>query len=92
MQFTMRNISRELREVIRYYDIKVLDEGREKTKRRVEWWTAEDVTYFTENGDGEFLQEKSCGHWAVTALLDGEGSRNRTAWLGARAFYSAQEQ
>ena len=33
----------ELREVIRYYDIKVLDEGREKTKRRVEW-TAEDVT------------------------------------------------
>ena len=34
----------ELREVIRYYDIKVLDEGREKTKRRVEWWTAEDVT------------------------------------------------
>ena len=75
----------ELREVIRYYDIKVLDEGREKTKRRVEWWTAEDVTYFTENGDGEFLQEKSCGHWAVTALLDGE----ETAWLGARAFYSA---
>ncbi len=45
--------------MIRYYDIKVLDEGREKTKRRVEWWTAEDVTYFTENGDGEFLQEKS---------------------------------
>ena len=32
----------ELREVIRYYDIKVLDEGREKTKRRVEWWTAEE--------------------------------------------------
>ena len=27
----------ELKEVIRYYDIKVLDGGREKTKRRVEW-------------------------------------------------------
>lgn len=76
----------ELREVIRYYDIKVLDEGREKTKRRVEWWTAEDVTYFTENGDGEFLQEKSCGHWAVTALLDGEETETEQHGWGRVPF------
>lgn len=76
----------ELREVIRYYDIKVLDEGREKTKRRVEWWTAEDVTYFTENGDGEFLQEKSCGHWAVTALLDGEEAETEQHGWGRVPF------
>ncbi len=53
--------------------IKVLDEGREKTKRRVEWWTAEELTYFTENGDGEFCRKKLRFTWAVTALLDGAG-------------------
>ncbi len=62
----------DIREVIRYYDIKVLDNGREKTKRRVEWWTTESVTYYTENGDGEFLQQRESGHWAVTEMLDGE--------------------
>ena len=62
----------EMQEVIRYYDIKVLDGGREKTKRRVEWWTAEDVTYYTEDSNGEFLQEREHGHWAVTEMLDGE--------------------
>ena len=62
----------ELKEVIRYYDIKVLDGGREKTKRRVEWWTAEGVTRYTEDSSGEFLQEETGGHWAVTEMLDGE--------------------
>ena len=62
----------ELKEVIRYYDIKVLDGGREKTKRRVEWWTAEGVTRYTEDSSGEFLQEETEGHWAVTEMLDGE--------------------
>ena len=62
----------DIREVIRYYDIQVLDGGREKTKRRVEWWTAENVTYYTENSDGEFLKENKSGHWTVTELLDGE--------------------
>ena len=62
----------ELKEIIRYYDIKVLDGGREKTKRRVEWWTAEGVTRYTEDSSGEFLQEETGGHWAVTELLDGE--------------------
>lgn len=62
----------DIKEVIRYYDIKVLEGGREKTKRRVEWWTAENVTYYTENSDGEFLKENKSGHWTVTELLDGE--------------------
>ena len=79
----------ELREVIRYYDIKVLDEGREKTKRRVEWWTAEDVTYFTENGDGEFFAGEKLRTLGGDGTSGWRGNRNRTAWLGARAFYSA---
>ncbi|MBR2383260.1 MAG: phage portal protein, partial [Anaerotignum sp.] len=61
-----------IREVIRDYDIKVLDGGREKTKRRVEWWTDESVTYYTEDSSGEFLQERESGHWNVTEMLDGE--------------------
>ena len=47
---------------------------------------AEDVTYFTENGDGEFLQEKSCGHWAVTALLDGEETETEQHGWGRVPF------
>ena len=62
----------DLKEVIRYYDIKVLDGGREKTKRRVEWWTADSVTRYMEDSNGEFLQEETSGHWTVTEMLDGE--------------------
>ncbi|MBR5269469.1 MAG: phage portal protein [Anaerotignum sp.] len=62
----------DIKEVIRYYDIQVLDGGREKTKRRVEWWTKDIVTYYAEDGNGEFLEERAGGHWAVTEVLDGE--------------------
>lgn len=62
----------DIREVIRYYDIKMLEDGREQTKRRVEWWTADSVTYYTEDSNGEFLRERESGHWTVTEMLDGE--------------------
>lgn len=62
----------EIREIIRFYEIKLLDNGKEKSRRRVEWWTAENVTYYTEDGNGEFLREKETPHWTVTELLDGE--------------------
>lgn len=65
----------DIREVIRYYDIKILENGQEKTRRRVEWWTAENVTYYTEKSNGEFLREGEKGHWTVTELLDGEEGR-----------------
>ena len=62
----------DIKEIIRYYDIQVTENGREKTKRRVEWWTADSVTYYTENSGGEFLKERESGHWTVTEVLDGE--------------------
>lgn len=65
----------EIKEIIRYYEIKLLENGKEKSRRRVEWWTAEQVTYFTENADGEFLREQEKGHWTVTELLDGEETK-----------------
>lgn len=65
----------DLREVIRYYDIKLLENGQEKTRRRVEWWTAEDVTYYMEDSNGAFLREGESAHWAVTEYMDGEEKR-----------------
>ena len=53
----------ELKEIIRYYDVKVLENGREKTKRHVEWWTSEGVTYYTEDSNGEFLREREIVHF-----------------------------
>lgn len=82
----------ELREVIRYYDIKVLDEGREKNKaaRGMVDGGGRDLFY------GERRRRIFAGEKLRTLGGDGtsgrRGSRNRTAWLGARAFYSAQEQ
>lgn len=76
----------ELQEVIRYYEITVLDGGKECIRRRVEWWTAEEVSYFTENGNGEFLQERKCGHWAVTELLDGVETEVRQHGWGRIPF------
>ena len=71
----------DLKEVIRYYDIQVMENGREKTKRRVEWWTAEGVSRFMEDSDGEFLQDGESGHWAVTEMLDGEeGETMQHSW------------
>lgn len=76
----------EIREVIRYYEIKLLENGREKSRRRVEWWTAEQVTYFTENADGEFLREQKKGHWTVTELLDGEETKTVSHGWGRVPF------
>lgn len=62
----------DLVEVIRYYNITVFEAGREQVRRKVEWWTAEGVTYFTENADGVFLKNAANAHWTVTSMIDGE--------------------
>lgn len=62
----------EMTDVIRYYDIKVLEDGKEHLRRQVEWWTKDDVTYFSENSQGEFLQKKQVPHWLVTKEENGE--------------------
>ncbi len=63
---------KEIEEAIRYYDITVLEKGKETYRRKVEWWTKEDVTYYTENADGVFRQEKKLPHWRVSSFDDGE--------------------
>lgn len=48
----------EIQEVIRYYSITVFENGKEKERKRVEWWTKDDVTYFTEEEDGLISMEE----------------------------------
>lgn len=57
---------KEMVEAIRYYTITVLEEGRERLRRKVEWWTKEDVTYYTENDKGVFYRERKLPHWQVS--------------------------
>lgn len=63
---------KDIEEAIRYYDITVLENGKESIRRKVEWWTKEDVTYYTEEADGGFRQEKKLPHWSVSHFADGE--------------------
>ena len=76
----------DLREVIRYYDITVMENGKETSRRRAEWWTGETVTYFTEDGHGEFWKERENGHWTVTELLDGEERKTMAHGWGMPPF------
>lgn len=57
---------KEMVEAIRYYSITVLENGKERIQRKVEWWTKEDVTYYTENDKGVFLRERNLPHWQVS--------------------------
>lgn len=62
----------EMTDVIRYYDRNVWELGKRQTRRCVEWWTKEDVTYFQENKNGGFVEEQKTPHWIVTKAEDGE--------------------
>lgn len=63
---------KELVEAIRYYEITVLEDGKEQIRKKVEWWTKKDVTYYTENAKGVFHKEKCLPHWQVSQADDEE--------------------
>lgn len=76
----------ELVEFIRYYGITVL-KGEEKYKRkRVEWWTKTDVTYYAEDENGFFLLDGShpinpAPHWfEVTFINDKQAHKEPHSW------------
>lgn len=59
---------RELLEVIRYYDITVVEGKRKYLRKRVEWWTKKDVTYYIEKEQGHFVlddgyRQNPAAHW-----------------------------
>ena len=65
---------KEIEQVIRYYDFTVIKDGKEQILRKVEWWTKEDVTYYTEKSDGTYERENQerIGHWRITTEEDME--------------------
>ena len=76
----------ELCQLIRYYDITVIKNGRRYTRKKAEWWTKDDVTYYIENEDRQFVLDSSVGynpspHWWTVEKIDGtEKKRKAHSW------------
>lgn len=76
----------ELCQLIRYYDITVIKDGRRYTRKKAEWWTKENVTYYVENEDRQFVLDRSVGHnpsphWWTVDKVDGmERKREAHSW------------
>lgn len=66
----------QLQQVIRYYDTMVIKGKDKKIRKRVEWWTAQDVTYYMEDDNHAYFLDRSyapnpAAHWYDISLLNG---------------------
>ena len=77
---------RELVEVIRYYSITVVKGGVRYQRRKVEWWTAENVTYYTEQDKNLYIRDPAypvnpAPHWWDVDLENGmEKHKTAHSW------------
>jgi len=77
---------RELEQLIRYYDTVVIRNGQKYLRKRVEWWTKDDVTYYVEDDRRNFVldtgvEHNPCPHWWGICTEDGyEKSREAHGW------------
>lgn len=77
---------KKLTELIRYYSVTVITNGKEARRKKVEWWTPSGVTYFEENERGDFVLDTSrkqnpSSHWNDVTTVDGvEKKREARAW------------
>lgn len=77
---------RELVELVRYYTIMVVRNGKVVPRRRVEWWTKSDVTYFMEKEPDVFVRDSEVEvnpgpHWWEVLSSDGvERVRRPHSW------------
>ncbi|MBR2593568.1 MAG: phage portal protein [Firmicutes bacterium] len=53
---------KELTQVIRYYTVTVIENGRKKYRKRAEWWEKDKVTYYVENDRNEFVFDSAAGY------------------------------
>ena len=64
----------ELQEVIRYYNITVLENGKEQERLVVERWSKENVTYYQQDRRGAFKKMEGDNnpfpHWLDVTLVD----------------------
>lgn len=71
------NYQDQIVEFLRYYKVTEIKNGRERQKTRVEWWTAEQITYYLEDDTGNFMLESGdnpIAHWREAIKLSGEES------------------
>ncbi len=80
------NNQKELQEVIRYYDIVVVENGQEYTHKKVEWWTKHNVTYYIEKEKNLYMRDSNVKinpspHWWSVTNLDGfDKKRQAHSW------------
>ncbi len=80
-----------LEQLIRYYDIVVVKGKQKLIRKKVEWWTREDVTYYVENDNRQFVLDTSCPinpapHWWDTGFLNGALKRKEPHSWGRVPF------
>ncbi len=77
---------RELVELIRYYTITVVKGGTRYQRRKVEWWTKKDVTYYVERDTDIFILDPDhpvnpAPHWwDVQFLNNAEKGKEPHSW------------
>lgn len=76
---------KNLEQVIRYYNTKVIKGGVTYNRRKVEWWTNEGVTFYTEKEENVFVRDNdrvnpSPHWWSVTSLDGFEKRRVPMSW------------
>ena len=80
------NNQNELLEVIRYYDIVVVENGQKYIRKKVEWWTKQNVTYYIEKESNLFVKDTSISvnpaphYWSITTLDGFQKNKQGHSW------------
>ncbi|MCI1999567.1 MAG: phage portal protein [Clostridia bacterium] len=79
------NYQRELEQLIRYYEITVIKSGQKYRRRKVEWWTKQDVTYYTEREPNIFIKDTDIPNpsphfWDISLVNGMEKKRVPHSW------------
>ncbi len=80
------NNQKELLEVIRYYDIVVVENGQKYIRKKVEWWTKQNVTYYIEKEGQLFVRDTSVSvnpaphYWSIHTLDGFQKKKQGHSW------------
>lgn len=85
------NYEDTLLQVIRYYNITQIKDGKKHIRKKVEWWTDKDVTYYMQDEEEMYLLDSSLSynpapHWWESVLRDGAEVRKEPHHWGRVPF------